>query len=217
MRFIAALPALLTHLVALSVVGLFCIVNSRPPALSGPLPSPEALFSAMIQGQLISIPLMLLPVGLALALLGGRSRLRAWFARPNCTFRGGLWYFITATLCSYALLTVLAPTEDQPLVAMLQQLSLPHVLIIGGFVCLLVPLTEELLFRGVLMHGLPTALALPYSSLLFALAHGINIYLFPLFLTGWLFAIIRLRSNSLITPIGCHAAFNLLSLFFATL
>ncbi len=78
--------------------------------------------------------------------------------------------------------------------------------------CLLAPVLEEMLFRGVLLRAFlvqyPRWAAISYSALFFGAAH-FNIYQFALafflgLLLGWLFE----RSRSLIPCIALHAALN---------
>jgi uncharacterized protein len=78
--------------------------------------------------------------------------------------------------------------------------------------CLLAPVLEEMLFRGVLLRGFltqqPRWAAITYSAFFFGVAH-LNIYQFILafllgLLLGWLFE----RSRSLIPCIALHAAVN---------
>jgi membrane protease YdiL (CAAX protease family) len=78
--------------------------------------------------------------------------------------------------------------------------------------CVLAPVLEEMLFRGVLLRAFlvahPRWAAISYSALFFGVAH-FNIYQFALaallgLLLGWLFE----RSRSLIPCIALHAALN---------
>jgi uncharacterized protein len=78
--------------------------------------------------------------------------------------------------------------------------------------CLLAPVLEEMLFRGVFLRAFlvqqPRWAAIAYSALLFGVAH-LNIYQFVLafllgLLLGWLFE----RSRSLIPCIALHGALN---------
>lgn len=78
--------------------------------------------------------------------------------------------------------------------------------------CVLAPLLEEMLFRGVLLRSFlaqyPRGQAISASALLFGVAH-LNIYQFALafwlgLLLGWLYE----RSRSLIPCIALHAALN---------
>lgn len=213
MNFARLYPLILTHVVAVLIVALFCTVNTAPTLLAGKLPETQDIFLAMLQGQCISLPLMLFPVVLTFILPDGKATFKSWFAKPAISFRGGVWCFIMMLLCSNAFLTVLAPSEEQPIVALFQCLEGWEIAIISSFICIIVPLIEELLFRGVLMRALPTTIALIYSSLIFASAHGINLYVVPLFFTGWMLGLIRTRTESLIPSICCHAAFNTTSLF----
>lgn len=91
----------------------------------------------------------------------------------------------------------------------------------GGFalqvICaaLVVPLIEELLFRGIAMRFLlgafPARMAILWQAVLFAAFHGTKlqlVYVFPAAVVlGWLFY----RCGSLAAPIIAHMAFNLYS------
>lgn len=210
------LSTLLPHLAAALIAIFFCIVNTCPLPFADKLPEVDSLFSALLQGQAVSLPLMLFPVILTFVLPNGSATVKSWFARPNCTPRGLIWLFIMMFLSSTVILTVLSPAEDQAIVAIFKLLQGWQIGVIATFICLIVPFVEELLYRGVMTRGLPTHVALIYSSILFALSHGVNVYLLPLFLTGWMLGIIRLRTGSLFTSIACHAAFNTISLLLAT-
>jgi len=77
-------------------------------------------------------------------------------------------------------------------------------------VVLVAPVTEELLFRGILLHrwtakwGITPALLL--SSLLFGILHP-NII--GLFVFGLMMALLYLKTRTLIVPIVCHSLNNL--------
>ncbi|WP_377155708.1 lysostaphin resistance A-like protein [Roseateles sp. UC29_93] len=79
-------------------------------------------------------------------------------------------------------------------------------------VCVVAPVVEEMLFRGVLLRGFlqryPRGLAIGYSALYFGVAH-LNIYQFCLaFLLGLLLGLLYERGRSLMPCIALHAAFN---------
>jgi uncharacterized protein len=78
--------------------------------------------------------------------------------------------------------------------------------------CVLAPILEELLFRGVLLRAFlrhhPRWAAISYSALLFGAAH-MNVYQFLLaFLLGLLLGWLYERSQSLLPCIALHAALN---------
>ena len=81
--------------------------------------------------------------------------------------------------------------------------------------CILAPVFEEILCRGVLMSLLKRygiARMLIYSSLGFALLH-LNMQSFiPIFMIGLLLGIIRITTGSVIAPMIAHAASNLYAL-----
>ncbi|HOF38863.1 MAG TPA: type II CAAX endopeptidase family protein [Candidatus Hydrogenedentes bacterium] len=75
------------------------------------------------------------------------------------------------------------------------------------------PLTEELLFRGVILQGLLRRRSIGrscvVSSLLFALIHVNPFQFVPLFLGGLLLAAVQLKTGSLWPSICMHAGFNI--------
>lgn len=78
--------------------------------------------------------------------------------------------------------------------------------------CLIAPVVEEMLFRGILLRSFltryPRGAAIGYSALYFGVAH-LNIYQFLLaFLLGLLLGWLYERSRSLIPCIALHAAVN---------
>lgn len=78
--------------------------------------------------------------------------------------------------------------------------------------CLIAPVVEEMLFRGILLRSFlaryPRGLAIGYSALYFGAAH-LNIYQFSVaFLMGLLMGWLYERSRSLIPCVALHAAFN---------
>lgn len=87
--------------------------------------------------------------------------------------------------------------------------------------CLIAPVVEEMLFRGILLRSFlnqyPRGIAIAYSALYFGVAH-LNIYQFCLafllgLLLGWLFE----RSRSLIPCIALHMAVNGMVVVYAVL
>jgi len=82
-------------------------------------------------------------------------------------------------------------------------------------ICIIAPLIEEMLFRGIILRGLlndyPPMLAVALSALLFALYH-LNIYQFPVALivggvSGWLYVMTR----SLWPSVMLHSFYNTIS------
>jgi len=78
--------------------------------------------------------------------------------------------------------------------------------------CILAPVLEEMLFRGILLRAFleryPRGLAIGYSALYFGAAH-LNLYQFVLaFLVGLLLGWLYERSRSLLPCMALHAALN---------
>jgi hypothetical protein len=83
--------------------------------------------------------------------------------------------------------------------------------LLGGLV---VPLGEELLFRGVgygSMRRYGAVVATIVSSLVFALAHGLNVVFLAVLVLAVLNAILYERTRSIWPCFATHAAFNLCS------
>jgi len=100
--------------------------------------------------------------------------------------------------------TQLNPETDFPL--------LYHLLTIGATI-IVAPITEEFIFRGVLLHrwaakwGIQPALIL--SSLIFGALHLHNVIGLSMF--GFVMGLLYIRSRSLLVPIASHAMNNLLA------
>ncbi len=191
---------------------LLCTLNSAAthPELS--ITSPDKIYQQLFIGQILSLPLFLLPILLE-AIFGNRRRLIQWFHWGTpLPFRAFTGLFIALLLAIHALTAILAPTEVQPMVSLLTSIPWHQKAVIGGFLVISTPLLEEFLFRGILLHAAPPKIMLPLSALLFALAHGINAFLAPLFFFGWFLGLLALRQHSLLPGILLHAALNLLTL-----
>ena len=85
------------------------------------------------------------------------------------------------------------------------------VVLIGGLV---VPLGEELLFRGLgygVLRRLGRVVAVVLTAGIFALAHGLNVVFAAAFLLGVVNAVLYERTGSIWPPATAHAVFNLTS------
>jgi membrane protease YdiL (CAAX protease family) len=78
------------------------------------------------------------------------------------------------------------------------------------------PAAEELVFRGL---GFATLgrFALPLTTALFAVAHGLAVLLIPVAIAGLLLGLIRERTNSVFPGMGVHMSLNALALGLALL
>jgi hypothetical protein len=87
----------------------------------------------------------------------------------------------------------------------------------GGMAVTMVPLAEELLFRGVLYPALkvvaPRWLALWGSALLFGMVHFTLMSLIPLTVLALLLTWLYEKTGNLLAPIFAHSLFNLANLF----
>ena len=94
--------------------------------------------------------------------------------------------------------------------------SLPLLLAWGA---LLVPVTEELLFRGRMLRALDglagRKVSVVATSAAFMLVHGIPVAFPAYFVFGLIFAFLRRRTGGLVAPIVAHAVNNFLGIAFA--
>lgn len=80
--------------------------------------------------------------------------------------------------------------------------------------CFLVPVLEELTFRGVLLgemlRKMPAALAIFLSALVFGLMHGLSVQIGYAFLSGLIIGFVYYTTHSIYATITLHTIFNLL-------
>lgn len=127
----------------------------------------------------------------------------------------GAQYFITyVTIPVQSLLIIMFGSETAT-----SQMLVPQnfVEFLGAFfsICIVAPIVEELLCRGVLMklfEKYGAAVALISSSLAFTLLHFEARSFFQIFFVGTLFGIFRLYTGSVLITILMHSFNNLLSL-----
>jgi membrane protease YdiL (CAAX protease family) len=109
-----------------------------------------------------------------------------------------------------------APPEEQlPVQTLRQAVGWGDRCVLGFVTILLVPVAEELLFRGVLYSGLKQLgrprLALWGSSLFFAAFHMSAPSFLPLFVLAMCLVALYEWSGNLLAPISAHALFNALN------
>lgn len=88
----------------------------------------------------------------------------------------------------------------------------------GIIVCTLVPLVEEMTFRGVgfyLLRPYGTWVAIVVTGILFGLSHGLLVSLPVLVVFGWVIAWVRARTESVFPGMAIHSAFNAIALVVA--
>ena len=82
-------------------------------------------------------------------------------------------------------------------------------------VCVIAPVFEELVFRGILWWGLEKFLSshvvLAITSILFALAHVDTLHVIAVFPLGLLFGYLRHKTGSIWAPMIAHATNNILA------
>jgi membrane protease YdiL (CAAX protease family) len=88
----------------------------------------------------------------------------------------------------------------------------------GVIVCTLVPLVEEMTFRGLgfyLLRRFGTWFAIGATGLLFGLSHGLIVSLPVLVVFGCVIAWVRARTESIFPGMAIHSVFNLIALVVA--
>ncbi len=82
-------------------------------------------------------------------------------------------------------------------------------------VCIIAPIVEEIIFRGILWRVseklISSNFAWAITSILFALAHLDLIHIIAVFPLGVLFGYLRKRTNSIVAPMLAHALHNTVS------
>lgn len=109
--------------------------------------------------------------------------------------------------------TLNLPTEPQEVVLQVADMtSFPAILAVGFLVIVLVPISEELLFRGLIYRNLkaffPGWWPAIMSSLIFAAMHFNWLSLLPLFLLGAWLCLSYEKTGNIFAPIIVHGLFN---------
>lgn len=105
------------------------------------------------------------------------------------------------------------PTEPQEVVLQVADMtSFPAIVTVGFLVIVLVPISEELLFRGFIYRNLkaffPGWWPAIMSSLIFAVMHFNWLSLLPLFLLGVWLCLSYEKTGNIFAPIIVHGLFN---------
>lgn len=207
-------------ILACSVSLLFAYMNTFPPTVKQPLtpPSPTESLIAILSGLIFSTIILSIP--LLFKIISTPPILKAWFHLPKITLRRcivGIGLFLLLYFSTYLIYIVLNPANVQTnlsFILLLPEAPIGLVILIGLFICVIFPLAEELLYRGLILRAFPPMLGLVISTLLFAFAHGINGYLFPILLIGWGLGLLALNTRSILPSFLCHVAFNALNFIF---
>jgi uncharacterized protein len=123
----------------------------------------------------------------------------------------GVWLLSRVLIVVYVSLTGDHSDPQQDLTQFAGVAAAFWVVLLGGLV---VPLGEELLFRGVgygSMRRYGPVVATIVSSLVFALAHGLNVVFLAVLILAVLNAVLYERTRSIWPCFATHATFNLCS------
>jgi uncharacterized protein len=199
--------ALVAALIALQYAGRF----SSPAADEGsPLYTWTFLAGSIVQ-ELIFL-------GLVVAIGGLSWRLYA-IRRPRSIGRAArlaLGIFVLVNVFEAVWVSLLHPGNEQGLTPDTWEPAHAAAYIANGIViCTLVPIVEELTFRGVgfgLLEPYGTGRAIVITGVLFGLSHGLVLDLPVIALFGCLLAVLRARTGSVLPGMALHALFNLYAL-----
>jgi len=131
---------------------------------------------------------------------------------------GGMIFFLGFDYGYERLLKFFGKTiPPQELVSRIQQIPLdsvhvPHIIFVIFTIGILIPVFEEIIFRGVIYqamrNGMANWIAAVFSSALFAVIHMEAAYFVPLFVFGMILAYAYRKSNSITLPIAIHCINN---------
>ncbi len=111
----------------------------------------------------------------------------------------------------------LEPEKQSAVRALESTVGLPQQIVFGIVAMVLAPISEELIFRGILYPAVKEAgyprLALWSTALVFGLIHANLMTLIPLTLLGVIWAWLYERTDNLLAPILAHALFNATNFF----
>ncbi len=137
----------------------------------------------------------------------------AWIG-AYCIF---IMYGLIIFLLEYFGLEISSLTEQQNL-PLSKEDNVYLLIIMILSVSILAPITEEILFRGYMLQSLLTHFSIQVSSIIsaifFSIFHLQLSVLIPFMLVGWLFSIIRIKSESIWPSVFAHASVNSISIFF---
>lgn len=223
MRFVDALLAFGVYLVLQFVVAIIAgIFVAASMGISSPEDFEAALSNPWMILVLVTASAVAALSGVALVAAIRKLDLASLGLRPT----SGRWLLAGLGVCALGVLVNLAvvllyvwisgDTAD-PQAALMgvalkgSALQFVLMLLMGGLV---VPIGEELLFRGILFAwlrrwGLPLSVTL--SALAFGLFHGFSIVFFTAAILGAMLALLYEWSGSLWPPIIAHSANNLFS------
>lgn len=208
---------ILPLIAAFGVTFCFCYFNTpwfhSPQQVVAPAPMPtlQELYTQVLGGFFFSLTLTLTPL---LFYVISYPHLPSWIKWRSCTPRLFLRDFAILYGAAFCFISLLAPQGLQnnlQFLSLLKHFSLFQITTIALFICLLVPLAEEILYRGILLHLCSPWIGLLISTCTFAIAHGLSCYTYPLLLIGWTLGLITLRSHSILPSFLLHASFNTLN------
>lgn len=210
--------------IAVVLFGIFLVSGNLIARLNGTFSTEP---SPLKPGHLIA---MLIPSAFAVALtikrcVESRCSLKKLFGitdMPREVLRGVFFglacvpgAFALSTITSWVITTMTGePPAAQAIMHALQHEETPQIIAIATLInaITLVPLTEEILYRGILVtvikRNRSVAFTIIATSLFFSLLHLSPVHIPSLTIIGAGFAYVYLASGSLLTSIAMHAAFN---------
>ncbi len=159
-------------------------------------------------------------IGLLLKFITGETLLKKSdfinipFGRISLWSIGMIFLCGAASLVWIKLLEILQIdySKEVPINDMIRSCADTELIFAGIFICILIPVFEEIIFRRMIFEGIndrcPPAFSTAVTSLLFAALHGILFQLFPLLLLGVYFQLLYNKERKLGLSIYAHVFNN---------
>ncbi len=215
---------LLIHSVAVFIIQLILFFTVALSIVSSRSGIDEIFTSSKIEFQVALYAVLsyvIANIGCALIGLGFTKRVKEFprlFKLPRFNIKSAMWAFLAVYGIQgiihilHSLYFGLAQNTQATSDTSLQEVN-PDVLIIFIlYSVVLAPITEEILFRGMVLKNLSVynqKFAIVISALLFGMFHGNFPQMITATLLGILLAYVAVKSDSLIIPIGLHMFNNL--------
>ncbi|WP_190482153.1 type II CAAX endopeptidase family protein [Pseudanabaena sp. FACHB-2040] len=195
--------------------GILGTLNVLPLQPNDPILAP-VLYILIFSGLCLSVLLWSRRPPLSLEYLLGRWPAHFSWQAMGLLVLGMFFFSLGAFQLSYLLLSLVAPgiveaTLQQTLLLSAEETSTPGLynLLMLFSAIVVAPITEEFLFRGILLHrwGLKWGIrpAIVLTSIFFGVLHS---NLIGLFVFGVIMSLLYLHTRSLLVPIAAHALNN---------
>lgn len=176
----------------------------------------EVLLQIYQAGSTVLIILVAFPVFLGVMRLFGINGQFSWKAKKKASPGKLLLYVLAAllpVLLLYGGMLIAGKCGVIPSENLVSAMSFTDVIREGILGCILMPIAEEIMFRGVILHSLKMEgrqFALIASTLLFAVGHRNPVNIILGMVTGYFFAYLALKHKGIGYGVICHVVVNVL-------